>query len=209
MEPLKPLDALCKRDIRHAMLDGTLEDLYQSVGALELPDHVPETVRSAFAVARMLKVYGWYYWPFHTLAQFHVLLALDMALAIRIAKEDAVDTHGWKSPSLGDALERAISERWITDDGITYVQRIREQVRRDQEAWGAWTDETLPDPWEESDQRYCRILERTLPFLRNTFAHPKHYWHGMPRTLEFENVHDLICQLFPDEESREVDPDNQ
>jgi hypothetical protein len=58
-----------------------------------------------------------------------------------------------------------------------------------------------PTPRRSRPQRYCGILLECLTPLRNTFAHPKGYWHGMPGPwlLSIENVHGLIQQLFRDE----------
>lgn len=213
MERLKELDKLTAPDSRHGVFvalhvqEGTQQlttrqltdaDRHEVMAALELPESVPETVRSAFAVMRTLWLYGWFYWPFYTLAGFHAILCLDLALTIRIAQEDGITNPRWQTPSLQKMLKRAIESGWVTDEGIAHVKRLREQSSR----MRSWLPEELfgasPDPWEESPQRYCRILLETLPSFRNDFAHPKHYWHGLPgdSLLIIENVHGLIEQLF-------------
>ncbi len=214
MEKLKDLDKLTEPDSRNELLiaidpsapEGfrnlTVAERYKEMAELELSESVPETVRSAFAVTRMLWLNGWFYWSFYTLAGFHAILCLDMALAIRIAREEGRPNPPAWTPPLQEMLKRAIESNWITDEGIAHAKRLRErwtQMRQGlpEDMFGA-----SPDPLEESPQRYCRILLDTLPAERDSFAHPKHYWHGVPgsSSLIIENVHDLIQQLFHDEE---------
>ncbi len=215
MENLKDLDKLTEPDPRHDVFvvlerpsqEGTPElrtrqlteaDQHKNMAALELSDSVPETVRSAFAVTRNLWLYGWFCWPFYTLADFHAILCLDLALAVRIAREEGrTDPPSW-TPPLQKMLDRAIRSNWITDEGIAHAKRLREQWKRMREGLPEGWFGGAPDPLEESNQRYCRILLDTLPKMRDEFAHPKHYWHSVPGSsyLIIENVHGLIQQLF-------------
>jgi hypothetical protein len=215
METIKPLSELTEPDRRHnyvVVIDPaapghrrplTLEDQYSKIAHLELSGDVPEAVRSAFSVASMLWIHGWFYWPFYTLSSLHAYLCLDMALAIRIAKADGITDPRWHTPSLTKMLERAINERWIVDDGIAHARRAKERAKQEIEAWPEeWRDKLAPNPWEESDQRYCEILLDVIPKLRNALAHPNSYWHdgyGSP-VLDLENVHGMIQQLFPSAE---------
>jgi hypothetical protein len=171
MEKLKDIDKLTEPDPRHDILvsivpetqDGiqqlamrkeTAADRYADVSALELPDSVPEEVRSAFAVTRMLWLYGYYYWPFYTLAEFQAILCLNVALAIRIAREDGIaNLQSWRVDDFPVMLKRAIESKWVTDDGIAHAQRFRERSARmrdephedfPKELFGA-----SPDPQEE------------------------------------------------------------
>ncbi len=212
MEVFKSLDQLTDPDPRHqsiVLIDPsapgyrrplTLADQHARVSELELSESVPETIRSAYAVARMLWVHGWFYWPFYTLASFHAYLCLDMALAIRIAVADGVTDPARRTPSVTKMLERAVAERWVTDAGIAHAQRSREKAQRFVDSFPEeWSSKLAPNPWEESDQHYCKILAETIPKMRNAFAHPKEYWHVMygSSRLDLENVHGLIQQLFP------------
>jgi hypothetical protein len=214
MEKLKDLDKLTEHDPRHDALvsivpetrDGiqqlvmrreTVADRYAELAVLELNDSVPEAVHSAFAVTRMLWLFGYYYWPLYTLAESQAILCLNMALATRIAREDGIaNLQSWRVPDLPLMFKRAIESKWVTDDGIAHAKRLRERSIRVEELFGV-----PPDLREESPQRYCRILLEGLTYMRNAFAHPKDYWHGMPGSsfLTIENVHDLIQQLFCDE----------
>lgn len=209
MEILKDLGKLAEPDSRNlafAILDPSLPDGKRPItdadrhgvmAGLDLPDSVPETIRSAFAVTRTLWVYGWFYWPFYTLAEFHALLCLDMALATRIAREDNISDSEWHSPPLAKMLKRAIESGWVTDDGIAHARRLREQGDGASELLPPELARRPPDTSQRSHQRYCRILLDGLPDLRNYFAHPKHYWHTLPSALGIENVHGLVVQLFP------------
>lgn len=212
MEEFKALDKVTEPDPRwESILDPSvpgkirkaiLRDCYEQIAPLELSDSVPETVRSAFNATRMLWVYGFFYWPLHTRAMSEALLCLSMALALRIAKEDGItDMHSWRVPTLKKMFDRAIKSKWVIDDGIAHVKRGREQRRRELDEFPENSPEELgasPDTGEQPPQRYCRILLESFPDERDRFAHPKHYWHGMPGgpCLTIENVHGLIEQLF-------------
>ena len=210
MENLKELDKLTELDPRYDVIgaidpsapDGfrklTAADRHAEMAALELSESVPETVRKAFAVTRTLWVYGWFYWPFHTLASFHAILCLDMALAIRIAREEGRPNPESWTPPLQVMFKRAIESNWITDEGIAHAKRLRERWARMREGLPEEWFSAASDPMQESNQRYCRILLETLTKMRDDFAHPKHYWHGVPgmSSAIIEDVHGLIQQLF-------------
>ena len=210
METLKPLAALLEPDPRHLMFvivdasvrEGirppTAEDYHAEVAALELSEHVPETVRSAFAVARMLWLYGWYYWPFHTVAGFQAYLCLDLALAMKSAQVDGHGEPQGRTPSLEKSLKRAIDEHWISDEGLPRVQRLKERRQHHLEAMPKeWLAGAPSEP--EDPQEYCKVFLEIAPHFRNEFAHPKNYWHGLPGwyLVTLEDVYGLIGQLFP------------
>jgi len=214
MESIKPFAELMHSDSRHEgwiVVDAdapagerplTLKDRYDTVAGWELSEAVPEGVRSAYNVARMLWVYGWFYWPFYTIASLHAILSLDMALLVRWCREDGISGPVKRSPSLREMLERAVRERWITDEGIAYAKGIRASAREEYENYPPELRAVLgPNPWEESDQRYCNLLLESIPKLRDAFAHPKNYWHGLSTfsLMDLENVHGLIQQLIPAE----------
>jgi hypothetical protein len=205
MEPFEPLSELFEPDLRNDIWpDVSLADRHAEMVELDLDGSVPEVVRSSFNIARMLYVYGWLYWPFYTLSVHQVLRTLEMALIVRIAREDSVpDTRHWHAPSLTTMLKRAMKERWVVDAGLSYAVKLRE---RHKEYLAALTEagdtaDIPEDSWLASDRGYTAILVDALPHLRNEFAHPKHYWHGMPETSEFRNVRDLIHQLFQNQGS--------
>ena len=211
MEKLKPLDQLTEPDPRQRAFvrfdasspTGTrpteLADRYRPIAELELSPSVPDTVRSAFAVVRNLWLYGWFHWPFYTLAELHAYLCLDMALAIKIASIEGITDPEWRSPSMTAMMKRAIKERWITDDGIPHAKRSKEAARAVRKGLPEEMRSTLAEsPWDTSDQHYCEILLEVIPKIRDKFAHPKSYWHGGPEAfLALEDVHALIEQLFP------------
>lgn len=109
--------------------------------------------------------------------------------------EYAASAH-WVGIHLGQFV--GIAVEGMADEVIAHAKSLREHSSR----MRSWLPEELfgasPDPWEESPQRYCRILLEILPSFRNDFAHRKHYWHGVPADslLIIENVHGLIEHLF-------------
>jgi hypothetical protein len=217
MQKLKRLDELIKVDPTNeafAILDGSipeghrplaLTDRYSVMAGIEMSEKVPEDIRDAFVVAQNLWLYGWFYWPFYTLASFHAFSCLEMALRRRCKLEN-IRPENWpknrrledRSPGLKWLLDKAIEKGWIHDDEILHAKRAKEN-RLEYEALPVEKPEAPPDPWEERNQKYCKILSETIPFLRNEMAHPAHYWHAMPNALDFELARDLIEQLFPQE----------
>lgn len=212
MLKLKPLNELTKVDPTNeffAVLDDSLPeghrplaltDRYSMMTELELSEHVPEDIKDAFIAAKNLWLYGWYYWPFYTLASFHAFSCLEMALRRRCGL-DKFTKKNWRkgrSPGLKELLDAAIENKWISDDKIAHAKRQPE---------GSFNPEDLvnnietgivnePEPWKTENQRYCKILAEAIPYFRNEMAHPAHYWHGMPNSLDFQNTRDLIEQLF-------------
>lgn len=183
--------------VRESIRPPTVEDHHAEMASLELSEHVPETVRSAFAVARMVWLYGWYYWPLHTVAGFHAYLCLDLALAIKSAQVDGHGEPRGRTPTLEKSLKRAIQEHWISDAGIPQVQRLKARRQHHLESMPEeWLDDCPSGP--EDAQKYCKVLLEIAPLLRNEFAHPKNYSHGLPGwyLLALEDVHGLISQLF-------------
>lgn len=194
MEILKPVEEITQPDSRNELLvilDPTVPDSrrylqftdqYEAMRKLELTEQVPETVRSAFAVVRMMWLYGWFHWPLYSAAEVHAHMCLEMALQIR-CERDGVYAERKKNPKnagLWWLLREAIERRWIVDGKISYAKRFK------------------PDAEDVTDQDYCKVLLETLPKLRNMMAHPNQHFVGLPgqSDLVIEIVHDLIEQIF-------------
>lgn len=212
-EQLKPLAELLIADPRHlsfvlldrsapgGLREPSVADYHAEVADLELSEAVPPGVRSAFAVVRMIWLFGWYYWPLHTIAGFQALLCLDIALGLRIQAVDGTWAPGMWRPSFTDVIERAVHERWITDDGISHARRLQDQRERYASRMEDVAGFDSLAPAARDDQRYSKLLAEVLPDTRNRSAHPANYWHSLPGDafLTIENVRDIIAQLFPSE----------
>ncbi len=208
METLKPLDEICEPDTRHTIFGGfdpegvkgeegvSLQTQYAQMERLELPKSVPETVRSAYAVTRMLWVYGWFYWPFYTLALLHANTCLEMALHQRFLKDGLYDEEGdssrkAKNRTLSWLIKRAVEMGWLEDEAFEHIRWWTRQTPPFENEGDESGHQTAPDP-----QRYAKTLASTIPSTRNAQAHPGHYSHGFPQVLPLQNARDIIVQLF-------------
>ncbi|MEW6516816.1 MAG: hypothetical protein AB1439_07935 [candidate division FCPU426 bacterium] len=212
MATLKPLEELLKSDPIHKAFvlrnreTGEVRPLglidnYEIMKGLELSEKVSEDIQTAFVVVRTLWLYGWFCYPFYTLATFHAFLCLEMALR-RKCQLEKYHEPDWpkdedRSPGLARLIKAAIKNNWITDAGIRHAQAIRNSPPDELDLIEGYQQMAAgPEPWESDHQHYCKVLAETIPYLRNESAHPKMYFHGIPESIDIQNTHDIIEQLF-------------
>jgi hypothetical protein len=206
MEEFKPLDSLLQMDTRNelwhvqdpAAQSGTrpirLEDRYASVADIQLPQSVPEQVQSGFNMARNLWVYGWFHYPFYTLASFHAYVCLESAL------QERWETEGGsaKRPlGLRKLLSEAVARGWLTDIGLRAKEEADRRRRELRDSLPAPLSSFFAGETDASDtQAYIKIVADALPHLRNSLAHG--HWIGMPHwSLDhLRLVAELIEQLY-------------
>jgi hypothetical protein len=208
MEVLKQFEEICKPDNRHRIYGNfdpdeelgeqgdSLRGRHTRMARLDLSHAVPEAIRSAYAVARTLWLYGWFYWPFYTVAELHACLCVDLALYQRGVRAGLVDPTAEKAheahPALSELFEMALDQGWLTDEGFEHLRVWRKRA----EALGMEaSDETAIADLPDSD-RYIKLLAEAIPRRRNLSVHPSHYWHGMPSDVLLQNTRDIIEQLF-------------
>jgi hypothetical protein len=216
MEMLKPLCEITAADPRHVKghsiaaeipdeyQPASLADLHQEMVRLALPDSVPEGTRSAFDVARTLWVYGWYYWAFHTVAEYEAVRCVEMALRAKCEAEGAYDPNPKSRRNrerigmaglFGIALER----EWVRDTGFQNFHRLQAGEARFSLPPGTIRSESQRRRLSDDPMSYTRRVFESLRYMRNWRFHPDHHSHTMPenarRTMEL--AFDLIRQLFP------------
>ena len=210
MEQLKKPQELVEPDPRnHAfvVLDqavaggvrpSSAEDRYLEMEALDLPQHIPVDIASAFAVARNLWMYGWFHWPFYALAGFQAHRCIEAALRRRYEREQSTKgLAGKKGPPLKALLRTAIDKGWIRDDGFEHYRRLEAQRRKQEESLGelGWLPGDAPI---RSPTQYSEILARNIPYLRNQHAHgdgPLALLFNQTR-LDLELARDVILQVI-------------
>lgn len=152
MEDLKPFDKLLDPDDRWAYFSTVnretgerkpyaLRDRYEGVHEAELPCCVPEEIRSEFNVARMLCVYAWLYYPFHSMAELKAFATVELALRVRFPELK-------KGVGLKVLLGHAVAQGVLTDKGFSHIHAD-----------------------EKSPQSYAQQLPELIPTLRNALAH--------------------------------------
>lgn len=178
-----------------------LRDYYEAAADLKLPDSVPEAVREYFDTVRMLWVYGWFYYPFYSVATVHTGLCVEIALKERFRSEGIPLSR--KSRTLEKMLEQAVQRRWIRPDGFETIRRREENEAVWIEIEAEWEDE-LASPMLAPSERASRMeagMRRLIDLVRksrNRRAHPTGLSLLMPGMTyaELQFVCDLIRQLF-------------
>src|SRR6266571_1954419 len=82
-DPLKPLTEVCKPDERQAFVGCSLQELHADLSALTLRETVPVGVRQLFETAKNARLYTFFVYPFHQLAEMVAYQALERALKER------------------------------------------------------------------------------------------------------------------------------
>ena len=100
----------------------SLRDRYRSIEGAELLSSVPEEVRSEFNIARMLCVYAWLYYPFHSMAELKAFATVELALRLRFPQTRA---NGLKR-----LLTRAVKEGVLKDRGFSNVEVDQQDPQR-------------------------------------------------------------------------------
>lgn len=206
MEQLVPLTEVKMADRRHRILGGytsetddprdniTLATRHHRMQEMNLPKTVPEDVRSAFAVARNVWLYGWFYWPFYTLARFHAATTVELALHLR-CKQDRVYEKTGKDQEVATLwwyFQQALDRDWLKDGGFTKWQE-----------WQEW-DQEMPDSIGRAEARdpeaqdYTETALEAMRKFRNWDAHPDKYSHQLPGAglTSLRQARDIIIQLF-------------
>lgn len=178
-----------------------LRDYHADAVALALPASVPENVRDYFDAARMLWAYGWYYYPFFSLAAVHGTLCVELALKERFRQEGEALSR--RRDSLESMLGQAAQRGWIAPEGFAAIRRRKEN----EDYWGPIEadleegEAATPNPAEQATrlQDGMHRLLKTIRYFRNVRAHPKGLSLRLPGSsyTELEFVRDLIAQLFP------------
>jgi hypothetical protein len=197
METLKRIDDVQKPDERNlywgSVITGkpvTVEDRYADIASIHVNPTAPEDVRSYFVTIQNVCVYAWFSYDFYALVVFLTFTLIEMALKLRLP------IKGRDRRTLQPLLKEAIKLKLINEKAFTHIKVIRQQqaenlrmLRRLENI----TRSSLP----KND--YLAILLKSLPKLRNSFAHPSghaiHFPHEAIFSLRF--AAEFVNQLFP------------
>jgi hypothetical protein len=182
METLKPLRDLFTPDPRNlafviadvatesGVRQSTFEDEYREMQELELPASIPDSVRSQFAVARNVWLYGWFHWPLYVVAGSLACRCAESALRIRYRREYSDRKNAVRTMTIAPLMKLAVENGWLTDDGFTRLAQHAnwhetrvELVAED----GA----TIRSSILESPKGYAERVRSYLPKVRNWLAH--------------------------------------
>ncbi|HET7306673.1 MAG TPA: hypothetical protein VFK24_02505 [Gammaproteobacteria bacterium] len=223
-DPLKPLEMVLEPDIRSTWLqvddpnDGirpmTLQDHHAAVAGIRLSDDVPLPVRQLMETAKNLVLYSWFCYRFHQPAELVAFGALEMALRQKAEHADAIwyekTSRNGKPPPLGILLAKARREKWIRNQGFEEWRRAQQFRAWEKEVWRLTREMeekgvqqiAIPDQSEfsgaigDGDLDYVGVLEKSIPYQRNSLAHGSSTLH--PNSLNTLNMCvQAMDQLFP------------
>jgi hypothetical protein len=213
-DPLKPLSEVLKPDERQSFMVGTLADVHAELSALVLHTNVPVDVRQLFETAKNARLYAFFAFRFHQLAEMVGYQALEMALRERWSREETQlatpERPAQASPMLAGLLKYAAASGWIRNAGFQRVRARAENAARtaiQMEAIKRLSESpeleevSLRDPTTtEIDERertidVVDIVVRLLPEFRNNLA------HGSPKLMPydmamFRDICDAINMVF-------------
>ncbi len=137
-----------------------LNDYYREIAAICLDESVPEDVRSYFETIKNVYLYGWFVSAFYTIAMFLSFTVIEMALRNKFKQDDP--ERDWSFPRL---IQEAKKQGLIASEGFPSVKARRDYEASFEREGGPSLGQPVPD--------YCSILEKSVPYLRNSFAHPE------------------------------------
>jgi HEPN domain-containing protein len=141
-----------------------------------------EAVKTLFA-------YGWFFYPFFTLAAFMATTAVEMALQAKLLKPRE------ESPGLKKLFERAMKEGLLRDEDFP----SREYIRANRALLYGEDSESPGSSGTEEGPPYTERVATLLRHFRNVFAHPSGHWILAPgQALDFLVLAgEVINQLWP------------
>jgi hypothetical protein len=130
MEKMKRLEKITQPDFRSTgfgvlnLKDGTtrgmtLADFYGDAESIHVSETAPEDVRSYMDAVKTLFAYGWFYYPFFTLAAFMATTAVEMALKRRLEKRPD------DPASLKTLFDQAITQGLLRDEGFPSREHVQ------------------------------------------------------------------------------------
>lgn len=210
-DPLRPLADVFKPDERQPNLVQSLEDVHAILSGLVLHERVPVDVRQLFETAKNVRLYSYFVYRFHQVAQVVAYQALEMALLLRWEQEQSTTNDGRRKrqPTLQPLLEEAARRQWLRNDGFSgrywraeralLSERTTEAIRiHGMESAG---EITIPAPTENEiakradDIDVVGALITAVPSLRNKLAHGSSMLVPMSDHV-LQDVADAINMLF-------------
>jgi hypothetical protein len=176
--------ALFVQEMRASVFGWSPEERHRLVTSVAINPSVPEEVQRLIVTSKNLLIYACFYYPFVVTAMQTAFSALELAIKLKAAQSGSPK----KLSGLRQAMDLAIAENWIRDEGLEVPPQ--EEIRE--------TPEGEPEIVETARARpYVEFLAADYPKTRNDLAHGSGYLHnaGASKVL---TVNRLINQIYPD-----------
>ena len=171
----------------------TVEYQYSAVADICLHIGVPEDIRVQFEMTKNLYLYAWFVYRFYPVAEHHTYACLELALRERFEPE--MLAAGEKKREFGPGLKRLLSyaakKGYLKNENFSvwrHQTEIRAQMRTEDEIWkeaqrNGLSEITFDEAQYEikdvdRDHEYLEIIIKSLPWLRNHYAHGSKSLHS-------------------------------
>lgn len=192
-----------------------LTDHYERVSEFMLHEVVPERIRSQFNISKNLLLYAWFVYPFFSVAELHVLSALELALKTRMGDDGINELKRMKKPrGLYSYIEFAKYKGWIRNEVFSAYHRApfenarREYIIRKKEEMREKGLDKIELNYDEievptaNEIDYIAALLDTVNNTRNTHAHGDAFLYPASAWQSFEMTSEFINALFRTEIKR-------
>ena len=189
----------------------TVEYQYSAVADICLHIGVPEDIRVQFETTKNLYLYAWFVYRFYPVAEHHTYACLELALRERFEPE--MLAAGEKKREFGPGLKRLLSyaakKGYLKNENFSVCRHqteIRAQMRTEDEIWkeaqrNGLSEITFDEAQYEikdvdRDHEYLEIIIKSLPWLRNHYAHGSKSLHSQVLDT-IRLVSEIINHIFP------------
>ena len=218
-DPLRPLADILKADDRQGNLPYRLEDVHAMLSAMTLHAQVPEGVGQLFETAKNIRLYTYFVYRFHQVAEMAAYQTLEMSLLLRWKKEhpEVAEDEGRKLPTLGRLLQEAAARQWIWNEGFSGRRWRAERIILDERGAEAMrthvAGSTEPlyfsDPTPEEVEARMKAVDvvsalvKSVPQMRNTLAHGSTKLVPMSDYV-LQDVCDAVNMIFQSPDERAI-----
>jgi hypothetical protein len=188
-DPLKSLADVTSPDERQANLVQSLADVHALLVGLVLDERVPVDVRQLFETSKNVRLYAYFAYRFHQVAETVAYQALERGLRTRwndeVAKLASIEDAEYRWPTLSPLLLDAAAQKWVRNAGFSgrfwrawnsliserSIAAFQAMTLRDA------TQQEIAEPTKEEVEARAaqidvvKILTDHLPELRNRLAH--------------------------------------
>ncbi|MBI4005513.1 MAG: hypothetical protein HY356_02490 [Gammaproteobacteria bacterium] len=206
---LKNMENICESDPRNKLFsEYGLENHHKSISRYILKKTVPEDVAIQFETSKNLYLYAWFVYRFYPVAELHAFTCLELALKERYRDEfkDIGKDVEWLG--LKKLLMHAIKQGHIKNEGFQVWHesaqrraRFRHEIEMMKEMEDKGLTEMIVNDSEfeiqgvDRNMDYIKVLQETLPAIRNHYAHGSKTLHNQVLgTIQI--VSEIINQIY-------------
>jgi len=164
-----------------------LKEQWREINDITLIESVPKGIKVQFETVRNLYLYSWFVYRFYPIAEHNAYICVEHALRLRFYNEIPNKSKNRKNRviiPLKKLLEYAVKEGHIRNEGFSiwrHQVQMRARLRYGADIIRKMREEGLKEiiiddleieiTDKDRNWDYVSILLKTIPFLRNAYAH--------------------------------------